>query len=137
MEAIDFERAYEVASEGKITYKAIAEALNCSQRRLRVLRQQHPDFDRTLLQAREDGFFALADSVLTIFEDNPGKSEHEIKIRSENIKWYLGKLFARVFGDKIDINVTERIDIKVAIAESRGRLRIVNPQLLDSNPFSE
>lgn len=133
---ISFEAAYEVASTGKVTLKAIANAIGCTERQLRILRQENPDFDRTLAQAREDGFMALADSLLTIFEDHPGADAHTIKVKSENIKWYLGCLHRRVFGQHVDIAVTERIDIRAAMLESKARLRVVNPPLIENDsPF--
>jgi hypothetical protein len=136
MSSVDFEAAYEVASAGKITYKAIAEALSCSPRRLRVLRQENPDFDKTLLQAREDGYFALADSLLTIYDDHPDEDANKIRGRSDNIKWYLSRLFARVFGDKIDITLTEKVDIRGSLNEALARsVRVINPPELSINPL--
>ena len=116
------------AEGGKV--KDIAKALGCHVDTLRVLRDKDASFATRLKRAREQGFEYLADQMLSLHEDYPDADWNELRLRFETTKWYLSKMHAAVFGDKLALQV-EHVDIRGALEEARSRVpRLVNPVLL-------
>jgi hypothetical protein len=70
----------------------------------------------------------LADEVITIADceaTDPQRARNQIQAR----QWLAGKLHAKRYGDRIDLNVTQTIDIGSTLAEARSRiLRPVSDQ---------
>lgn len=62
----------------------------------------------------------LADEALHIADTNTDAAlaRNQIDIR----KWLASKLHARQYGDRIDLNVTQTIDVSATLAEARARL---------------
>jgi hypothetical protein len=135
MSTLNYEAALDVASEGKFL-KDVCAALGCKNlSQLRAIRDNNPEFAVRFQRAREDGFMLLSETLLTIVEDNPTLHPFLIKLKAENLKWLLSKLHHQVFGDRLDVNVTERVNIIGAITESRARCRVINPPELSINPL--
>jgi hypothetical protein len=71
----------------------------------------------------------LADEALHIAdtETDSSKARNQIQVR----QWLASKLYAKRYGDRIDLNVTQTIDIGSTLAEARARLvRPVDDQQL-------
>jgi len=68
----------------------------------------------------------LADEALTIAdtENDAAKARNQIQVR----QWLASKLHAKRYGDRIDLNVTQTIDIGTTLAEARARLLPVSYQ---------
>lgn len=68
----------------------------------------------------------LADEALTIAdnENDAAKARNQIQVR----QWLASKLYAKRYGDRIDLNVTQTLDIGSTLAEARARLRPVRDQ---------
>ena len=62
----------------------------------------------------------LADEALQIADNEPdaAKARNQIQVR----QWLASKLYAKRYGDRIDLNVTQTIDIGSTLAEARSRL---------------
>lgn len=62
----------------------------------------------------------LADEALTIAdtENDAAKARNQIQVR----QWLASKLYAKRYGDRVDLNVTQTIDIGGTLAEARARL---------------
>lgn len=62
----------------------------------------------------------LADEALHIAdnEDDAAKARNQIGVR----QWLASKLHAKRYGDRIDLNVTQTIDIGATLAEARARV---------------
>lgn len=62
----------------------------------------------------------LADEALEIAdrEDDAAKARNQIQVR----QWLASKLYAKRYGDRIDLNVTQTLDIGSTLAEARARL---------------
>lgn len=62
----------------------------------------------------------LADEALQIADNEPdaAKARNQIQVR----QWLASKLYAKRYGDRIDLNVTQTIDIGSTLAEARARL---------------
>ena len=78
----------------------------------------------------------LADEALHIAdnENDAAKARNQIGVR----QWLASKLHAKRYGDRIDLNVTQTIDIGSTLAEARARLlpgrylgEVVDSQVVD------
>ena len=68
----------------------------------------------------------LADEVVAIADSDadPAKARNQMTAR----QWLASKLYAKRYGDRIDLNVTQTLDIGSTLAEARARLRPVSDQ---------
>jgi len=121
-----YEKYVALSSEGK-SIKSIAEELGVSVSTLARWRVDNPQLHDEVMRAQETGFELLADSLLTIDEEIT--DVQRAKLKSDNIKWILSKRHARRYGDRIDVNITETIDITAALDEAKRRVLqpICNP----------
>lgn len=62
----------------------------------------------------------MADEVVSIADsdDDPAKVRNQMQAR----QWLASKLYAKRYGDRIDLNVTQTLDIGSTLAEARARL---------------
>ena len=76
----------------------------------------------------------LADEALHIAdtENDSSKARNQIQVR----QWLASKLYAKRYGDRIDLNVTQTIDIGSTLAEARARLLPMRDQqtIIDVEP---
>lgn len=77
----------------------------------------------------------LAEEALTIADgdNDPAKARNQIGIR----QWLAGKWNSKRYGDRIDVSVTQSIDISATLSEARSRLLPVSDQrnLIDAQPI--
>ena len=68
----------------------------------------------------------IADDAIEIADSDvdPSKARNQIDIR----KWTASKLYASKYGERIDLNVTQTLDIGATLAEARARLRPMRDQ---------
>ena len=81
----------------------------------------------------------LADEIISIADsdDDPAKVRNQINAR----QWLASKLNAKRYGDRIDLNVTQTVDIGATLAEARARLLrpasdhhdVIDVQAIDSS----
>lgn len=66
---------------------------------------------------------ALAAEAIEISDefDDPQRARNRIDVR----KWYASRIKPSKFGDRLDVNVTQIVDIGAALQEARARLRPV------------
>lgn len=117
----NFEAAIECAASGG-TMDDVARALGCSYRHLWRLTEKHPSFGQSLTRAREIGLQIQGDKLRTLVRDNPDIDVQRLKLESDNIKWALSRFLPKIFGDRLDVSVSERVDVSLAITEARGRI---------------
>jgi len=76
----------------------------------------------------------LADEALQIAdtENDAAKARNQIQVR----QWLASKLYAKRYGDRIDLNVTQTIDVSATLAEARARLLPIRDQqnVIDAQP---
>lgn len=62
----------------------------------------------------------MADEIISIADSDadPAKARNQIAAR----QWLAGKLFQRRYGERIDLNVTQTIDVGSTLAEAKARL---------------
>lgn len=80
----------------------------------------------------------MADEVVSIADsdDDPAKVRNQMQAR----QWLASKLYAKRYGDRIDLNVTQTLDIGSTLAEARARLLprrdmldVTDAQVIDSS----
>lgn len=93
-------------------------------------RQNDPSFDNAFAQARQEGLELLADDLMTIADDET-KDVLRQRLKSDNYKWLLSKRNPKIYGDRIDLNVNQTVDIGAALKEAKERTA---PRLNESEP---
>ena len=95
--------------------------------------QSDKEAARRYAQAQELRGDVLADEIIEIADTEPdaAKARNQITAR----QWLAGKLNKR-YGDRIDLNVTQTIDIGSTLAEARARLLPMRDQsnVIDMQP---
>lgn len=84
-----------------------------------LYRQHYPDFQNTFEQARQEGLEHMADGLMTVADEE--RDVQRARLKSDNAKWLLSKRKPSVYGDKVDIHVSQTIDISGALNEARQR----------------
>lgn len=78
------------------------------------------DFVRDCSMARSDNIDDMVDRLLEIpdqYDDS-----NKAKVLSENIKWIASKRKPAVYGDRIDLNVNQIVDIGAALQAAKDRI---------------
>ena len=88
--------------------------------------QQDREAALAYARAQEIRADMLADEVVAIADSDsdPAKVRNQMQAR----QWLASKLYAKRYGDRIDLNVTQTLDIGSTLAEARARLRPVSDQ---------
>lgn len=83
-------------------------------------RQEDTVFQTNIIQAREEGADAQADSLLSAHED----IEDTLKARlfSDNTKWVLERRASQKFGNRLAIDMNNTIDIRGALIDAQARV---------------
>lgn len=113
--------AIELASKGEPLRKII-DAICSTEIDFWTYRQQYPEFQNSFEQARQEGLEHIADGLITIADDYVDVQRGRLK--SDNAKWLLSKRKPSIYGDKVDIHVSQTIDITSALTEARARAAI-------------
>jgi hypothetical protein len=126
--------ALEMACAGE-PIKKIIEAILVSEHEFWLYKEHNPDFQSNFERARQEGLEHMADSLITIYDHE--QDVQRARGKSDNFKWLLSKRKPQVYGDKIDINVNQTIDISGALNEARQRSlnasQIVTVQNIDNS----
>ena len=69
--------------------------------------------------------------------DNQDTDPNRSKVMIDTRKWLASKWFPKLYGDRLDLNITEQIDIRSALDRARGRVIDSKPQhIVDSGKNS-
>lgn len=121
------ETAIKMAAEGK-KLREIEEYLGVDAATFMRIKKRDPSFAVEISQARNEALEKLADDLITIVDDY--QDTNKARVKSDNIKWVLSKRKSEIYGDRLDVNLTQTVDISGALADARARLsRDVTPQL--------
>lgn len=83
------------------------------------LQLQFDDVQSALSEQLVDEMLQIADS-----EPDSNRARNRIHVR----QWYASKMKPRKFGEKIDINMNQTVDLKGALAEARSRVIVAMAQ---------
>jgi len=105
-------------------YTAIAQAMHCSRRTLIRLRHEYVQLDLALTRARALSLDYIADELRTLVEDHPEFHQEPqlLKTMFETRRWYLACSDPRKYGDRMNIEVTEHVDLKGSLEQARTRV---------------
>lgn len=81
---------------------------------------------QSYIRAQEIRADLLAEQTIEIADgdDDPQKARNRIETR----KWLASKHYTKQYGDRLDVNVTQSLDITAALSEARERLRPISDQ---------
>jgi hypothetical protein len=93
-------------------------------------------FAEQYARAREVGYKLLADEILAISDDGSNdtytdengviRTNQEVvarsKLRVESRKWLLSKMLPKIYGDKLDLSVTDNTDPRTLTNEQLARI---------------
>lgn len=116
------ETAIDLAIKGE-PLKVIIDAMLTTEYDFWKYCQVTQDFEISFTQARQAGLEHIADGLITAHKDEI--DVQRARLKSDNAKWLLAKRKPSVYGDKVDIHVTQTIDISHALSEARSRSRDV------------
>jgi hypothetical protein len=66
-------------------------------------RRAQPDFDKNYARARDDGWDVFAEKLIERSIDVPAELAQSRRLEVDAGKWYLSKVAARRYGDRIDV----------------------------------
>ncbi len=110
--------AIELAANGE-PLKVIIGQIVSSEYEFYLYRLHDPLFANSFEQARQEGLENLADALITLADDTT--DVQRARLKSDNYKWLLSKRKPSVYGDKVDIHVSQTIDISTALNEAKKR----------------
>lgn len=78
---------------------------------------------KALALAREIGSDAMTDDTVFIADTvlDTQKANNQIKSR----QWLASKMKPKVYGDRIDIDLNQKVDVSVAILQARARAQVI------------
>jgi len=121
--------AISLASEGR-SLGRIFEELEISAYYFWKCVEEDTFFEKRFTSARNNGLECIADNLLDIVELEP--DVNKARLLSDNSKWILSKRKPKVYGDKIDVNISQTVDIGAALSEAKSRvITEVTPLSLD------
>ena len=117
------QRATDLAFDGLSQLK-IAEAIGCRPQELAIAADNDLMFRDSFARALDRGLDGLADSLIDMCDDE-SIAAHVLRQKSDNIKWLLARRASKRYGDRLDINVTQQVDIGGALIEARKRSHLL------------
>ena len=124
--------AIKLASEG-YALKYIADELCITRHALYIYRKQNPSFEMLFNDARQEGCEHLAEALLTVHDEYV--DVNKARLKSDNTKWYLSKIKPGRYGDRIDVNITQKVDISLALQQARQRAMIPIRDIKNVEPY--
>lgn len=121
-------------SEGK-TLKSICEEIQLDPQTLFRIKRQDASFSSLFSEAQSDGYDILAESLLNIPDEY--EDVNKARLKSDNVKWMLARRAHAKYGDRIDLNVTQTVDIKSALLEARERTKFVVSEVSSASEVLE
>lgn len=116
------DKAIDLVADGS-SLREIARALNLKVTTLHDAITRHPQSLERYERARELQADIEADEIKEIADNEPDASR--AKVRVDVRKWRASKMRPKIYGDKLDLNVTQQVDVAGALQE--GRARYVRP----------
>ena len=115
------------------SYRKMAQAMGLSEAHFHCLRLKYASFNGIVSHARKVGLDAVHDSVLTVVDDNVHLSPQLVKIKADQIQFYLKTSDPVRFGDRVLVQ-NENINLRDALSQARTRVIEHTPKDPD-NPF--
>lgn len=124
--------AIELATRGE-SLSTIIKELCVSESAFQAHRREDPIFADKFHAARQDGIELIADSLMNVA--NEFADVQRGRLHSDNIRWLLSKRKPDTYGERIDLNVNQTIDISGALKEAKQRALNAS-NILDITPLT-
>ena len=113
------ESAIKLALDGK-SYIQTAQFLGISPQLFRLMRERDPSFALLLIQAREEAIDHLVTTVTDLVDqyDNPNAA----RAKFDAIKWRAAVTDPARYGDRLNLDVTQNIDMTKILRDAQSRL---------------
>lgn len=133
-------KCIELIAEGALLPTAVESAGLCITKFMDLL-SENPSLATDYGRAQQSRAEIMAAEVVAIADsdDDPQRAKNRMQAR----QWLASKLNPRKYGDRLDINIEQRIDISAVLSEARARVLLpasyqqlpeqVNPPTLPSN----
>lgn len=112
------ERALDDALKG-LSLTRIIENMGTYNKAFWRYRKENPEFERSFNQARQNGLEILADRLIDMHDEQP--DVNKARLASDNYKWLLSKRKPLIYGERLDINLNQTVDIRGALGEAKQR----------------
>lgn len=115
----------DLLSSGYTIGRALS-TLGLSWRDLAYVRRTFPTFEEQVWVSKRMAADWLVDELHSAHEGIKTATDvAKAKLKSDNIKWLAAKLNRERYGDRVDMTVTELVDVRGAMAEARARSGLV------------
>lgn len=114
----ELQTALDLANDGALI-REICAKLGIATTTLTEWQVKDARFRALFAQARENGLHLLADSLVGLPDEYA--DVQKARLKSDNIKWLLARKLSRVYGDRLDVNVSGTIDLAGTLIEARQR----------------
>jgi hypothetical protein len=121
---LNAEQVIQLISDGKPLREALAQVGITAGSFNHVL-QGARDLAQAYARAQEIRSDLLADEVITIADceiTDPQRARNQIQAR----QWLASKHHSKRYGDRIDLNVSQSLDVSLTLAEARNRLKVID-----------
>lgn len=113
-------RFCELVADAHTTIEQARKELGWSAQVYRRMRLEQPAFDVAVARAREMAQDVYVDKLPEIARDVV--DVQRARLMCDNIKWTAARIRPRLYGDKVDVNLTATVDIAEALATARSRV---------------
>jgi hypothetical protein len=120
----DYDAGIQVALAGQ-GYRYIAQAMGTTREYLKELRHKYVPFNAILSQARANGLDELFDDLRYIVEDQADVDHRKLKVMFEANKFYLACSDPKKYGDRMNLVIEEKVDLKGSLEQAKSRVLTV------------
>lgn len=114
-------RCIELVADGALLPTA-AETAGLSITAFMALLSEYPQLSQAYGRAQQSRAEVLAQEIIEIADgdDDPQKARNRVQVR----QWLASKFNPRKYGERLDVNIEQRIDISAVLAEARARVAL-------------
>lgn len=114
-------QAVDLTAAGELL-KDVARKVGVSPSTLYRWAETLPVFKREFDVARRVAAEILADSLLEVRDEKKWPDVQRAKVYGDGVRWVLPRRFRQEYGDRVDVEVTQRVDVRVALEHARQRV---------------
>jgi len=132
LQDFDIERFIAYITQGDRIADARAKC-NISPTQLVYLLADYPEFSVRFQQARAHGLDEMAENIMSIAESEIDVRRADVRIKAT--QWYLSKRRAAIYGDRLELEVRNTVDIGGALSEALSRAIPQRIETIELNPI--
>ena len=94
-----------------------------------------PSLNERYMRCAEIRAHNHADDIVSIADEDPDPQRARNRIDAR--KWIASKLMPKQYGDRLDVNVTQTVDINAALSDAMTRAKLIPSQVIDNKQLIE